>query len=96
MFFNVFLFIFLYRSTEAYKLIRQLADLAMRKLIDDEATCGKVSGGLGRDINLLTKSSKNAPKKSSFLKRDLDAREMSKEFRSKFQVPNTEMLDGQV
>lgn len=90
---------FLNRSNEAYDLIRQLANLAMRKLIDDEPSGGNGEGrrfsGIG-DLGLLTKTSRNVPKKASFLKRDLDARQMSEEFRLKFQVPNTEKLDGQV
>jgi len=41
----------------------------MRKLIDDDGNGrGK---GLGADIDLLMKSSRNVPKNSSFLKRDL-------------------------
>ena len=41
----------------------------MRKLIDDD---GKGHGkGIGHDLDLLLKSSRNVPKNSSFLKRDL-------------------------
>ena len=85
--------IFLNRSKEAYDLIRQLANLAMRKLIDDDSASHI---GIGNDIDLLKKSCKNVPKKASFLKRDLDARQKSEEFRLRFQMPNTEKLDGQV
>lgn len=84
------------RSAEAYDIIRQLADLAMRKLMDDEAAPSYGAKSLGQDLGLLTKSSKNAPKTSSFLKRDLNARQLSEEFRLKFQVPSNEKLDGQV
>ena len=96
---------FLNRSKEAFDLMTQLADLAMRKLIDAEGTSdsslitnSKISRGfkLGQDLSLLTKSSKNHPKKASFLKRDLAARQKTEEFCLKFQVPKQEKLDGQV
>ena len=41
----------------------------MRKLIDDDGN-GR-SKNLGADVDLLIKSSRNVPKNSSFLKRDL-------------------------
>ena len=78
---------FLHKS-ETYDLIKQLANLAMRKLINDD--------NYETDLDLLLKRSKNVPKKASYLKRDLDARKMSEEFRMIFQVPNSEKLDGQV
>ncbi len=84
---------FLHRSNEAYELIRQLANLAMRKLIDDDSAPHR---DLGFDLDLLKKRCKNVPKKASFLKRDLDARKKSEEFRLQFQMPNSEKLDGQV
>ena len=84
---------FLNRAHEAYDNIRQLADLAMRKLMDDDS---KGISSLGNDLNLLLKSAKNVPKTSSFLKRDLNARQVSEEFRLKFQMPNDEKMDGQV
>ena len=105
---------FLNRSKEAFDLMTQLADLAMRKLIDAECSSAAgdssliISGNgkssfsssskfkLGQDLSLLTKSSKNHPKKASFLKRDLAARQKTEEFCLKFQVPKQEKLDGQV
>lgn len=52
---------------------------------------------VGKDIHLLTKKrTKYTPKTASFLKRDLDARQKTEEFRLKFQIPNDERLDGQV
>ncbi len=52
--------------------------------------------GYQQDLDLLIKRSRNVPKKASFLKRDLDAKKASEEFRIIFQVPNVEKLDGQV
>lgn len=85
---------FVNRANEAYDIIRQLADLAMRKLMDENS--GKAAQ-LGQDLHLLTKKkTKYTPKTASFLKRDLNARQKTEEFRLKFQVPNDEILDGQV
>ena len=44
----------------------------------------------------LKKKTKYTPKTASFLRRDLNARQKTKEFLLKFQVPNSEVLDGQV
>lgn len=75
-------------NSECYDLIRQLANLGMRKLISEE--------GYHQDLNLLLKRSKNVPKKSSFLKRDLDARKDSEAYRVRFCLPVGEKLDGRV
>ena len=83
-----FFFCLFVSKADALELIQQLANLAMRKLIDDD--------NYQQDLELLMKRSKNVPKKASFLKRDLDARKMSETFRMLFQVPNSEKLDGQV
>ena len=80
-------FTFLHRG-EAVPLIQQFGNLAMRKLINDDS--------YQQDLDLLLKRSKNVPKKASFLKRDLDAKKRSEQFRISFQLPNTEKLDGQV
>ncbi len=77
-------------KAEAFSLIQQLANLAMRRLMEGNET------GYQQDLDLLIKRSRNVPKKASFLKRDLDAKKASEEFRIVFQVPNTEKLDGQV
>ena len=84
------------RLIEAFDIIRQLADLAMRKLIDSDADkASKLT--LGNDLHLLTKKkSKYTPKTASFLRRDLNARQKTKLFHLKFQVPSSEVLDGQV
>ncbi|XP_048459441.1 TBC1 domain family member 9B [Rhincodon typus] len=70
--------------SETFKLMEQLANIAMRQLLDNE--------GFSEDKYLpkLRKSLKNV----SMLKRDLDARAKSERYRSMFQLPKDERLDG--
>ena len=85
------------RLIEAFDIIRQLADLAMRKLMDTDSADKASKHALGIDVHLLTKKkTKYTPNTASFLRRDLNARQKTKEFHLKFQVPNSEVLDGQV
>ncbi|KAG7166769.1 TBC1 domain family member 9-like, partial [Homarus americanus] len=79
-------FSMLLRKKETYELMEQLANMAMKQLINDEE--------FSEDKELLTKVSKKVPKKPSFLKRDLDARAHSDMYRSKFRLPLSEKLDG--
>lgn len=76
------------RKNETFALMQQLANIAMKQLIDDK------SGTFNIDKDLLTKLSKNVPKKPSFLKRDLDARKQSNLFTLRFRLPQNEKLDG--
>lgn len=62
--------------------------LHVLRLINDK------SASFNIDKDLLTKLSKNVPKKPSFLKRDLDARKQSNLYTLKFRLPQTEKLDG--
>ncbi|KAJ8679994.1 hypothetical protein QAD02_015781 [Eretmocerus hayati] len=75
------------RKSETYSLMEQLTNLAMKQLIDEKS-------GFNEDRDLLNKLSKNVPKKSSFLKRDLDARAHSEAYRLQFKLPGNEKLDG--
>ncbi|XP_026276184.1 TBC1 domain family member 9 [Frankliniella occidentalis] len=72
---------------ETFTLMQQLINYAMKRLIDDKSA-------FYEDKDLLTKLSKNVPKKPSFLKRDLDARALSEAYRLAFHLPSTEKLDG--
>ncbi|XP_034242050.1 TBC1 domain family member 9 [Thrips palmi] len=81
-FFSMFL-----HMQETFNLMQQLINYAMKRLIDDKS-------GFDEDKDLLTKLSKNVPKKPSFLKRDLDARALSEAYRLAFHLPSTEKLDG--
>ncbi|XP_023947050.1 TBC1 domain family member 9 [Bicyclus anynana] len=76
------------RKNETFALMQQLANIAMKELINDK------SGTFNIDKDLLTKLSKNVPKKPSFLKRDLDARKQSNLYTLRFRLPHTEKLDG--
>ncbi|GFG40993.1 hypothetical protein Cfor_12589, partial [Coptotermes formosanus] len=77
---------FLHKS-ETFMLMEQLTNLAMKQLIDEKR-------GFTEDRDLLSKLSKNVPKKPSFLKRDLDARAHSEAYRLLFRLPASEKLDG--
>ncbi|KAK3913686.1 TBC1 domain family member 9 [Frankliniella fusca] len=72
---------------ETFTLMQQLINYAMKRLIDDKSA-------FYEDKDLLTKLSKNVPKKTSFLKRDLDARALSEAYRLTFHLPSAEKLDG--
>ncbi|XP_059553956.1 TBC1 domain family member 9 isoform X2 [Myotis daubentonii] len=70
---------------ETFKLMVQLANIAMRQLLDNE--------GFEQDQS-LPKLKKKSPKKVSALKRDLDARAKSERYRALFRLPKDEKLDG--
>ncbi|XP_039606112.1 TBC1 domain family member 9 isoform X1 [Polypterus senegalus] len=78
--FSVFLNI-----SETFKLMEQLANIAMRQLLDNE--------GFEQDRS-LPKLKRKSPKKVSALKRDLDARAKSERYRALFRLPKDEKLDG--
>ncbi|XP_005284379.2 TBC1 domain family member 9 isoform X6 [Chrysemys picta bellii] len=80
LYFSVFLNI-----NETFKLMEQLANIAMRQLLDNE--------GFEQDKS-LPKLKKKSPKKVSALKRDLDARAKSERYRALFRLPKDEKLDG--
>ncbi|CAH2275973.1 TBC1 domain family member 9B isoform X2 [Pelobates cultripes] len=70
--------------SETFKLMEQLANIAMRQLLDNE--------GFLEDRNLPkpTRPLKNI----SALKRDLDARAKNERYRATFRLPRDERLDG--
>ncbi|XP_037328357.2 TBC1 domain family member 9 [Pungitius pungitius] len=77
--FSVFLNI-----NETFKLAEQLANIAMRQLLDNK--------GFEQDRTLP--KLKKSPTKVSALKRDLDARAKSERYRALFRLPKDEKLDG--
>ncbi|XP_033985783.1 TBC1 domain family member 9 [Trematomus bernacchii] len=78
--FSVFLNI-----NETFKLAEQLANIAMRQLLDNK--------GFEQDRS-LPKLKKKSLTKVSALKRDLDARAKSERYRAVFRLPKDEKLDG--
>ncbi|KAE8614078.1 hypothetical protein XENTR_v10007971 [Xenopus tropicalis] len=70
--------------SETFKLMEQLANIAMRQLLDNE--------GFHEDRNLS--KPKRSLKKTSALKRDLDARAKNERYRATFRLPRDERLDG--
>ncbi|XP_029439110.1 TBC1 domain family member 9B isoform X2 [Rhinatrema bivittatum] len=79
LYFSMFLSI-----NETFKLMEQLANIAMRQLLDNE--------GFLEDKS-LPKSSR-PHKNISALKRDLDARAKNERYRATFRLPKDERLDG--
>lgn len=73
---------------ETFQLMEQLANIAMRQIISEEA--------YEEDPSLLHKLAKNAPRKGSVVKRDLDARAQSEQYRLRFRLPADERLDGTI
>uniref|UniRef100_A0A8C5FC59 TBC1 domain family member 9 n=1 Tax=Gadus morhua TaxID=8049 RepID=A0A8C5FC59_GADMO len=78
--FSVFLNI-----NETFQLAEQLANIAMRQLLDNK--------GFEQDRS-LPKLKRKSPQKVSALKRDLDARAKSERYRALFRLPKDEKLDG--
>uniref|UniRef100_A0A3P8QE15 TBC1 domain family, member 9 (with GRAM domain) n=1 Tax=Astatotilapia calliptera TaxID=8154 RepID=A0A3P8QE15_ASTCA len=78
-FFSMFLNI-----NDTFKLMEQLANIAMRQLLDNEAFAADLS---------LPKPSKTL-KNVSALKRDLDARAKNERYRAMFRLTQEERLDG--
>nr|XP_020441061.1 TBC1 domain family member 9B isoform X2 [Monopterus albus] len=78
-FFSMFLNI-----SDTFKLMEQLANIAMRQLLDNEAFAAD------RSLPKPCKTLKNV----SALKRDLDARAKNEQYRSMFRLTQDERLDG--
>ena len=97
------------KSADAFDVMSQLADMAMRRLMDADgaaASGASVSSGKGKDKleSILNRPQpKRRPsihnrmsKNSSALKRNLYASRVCEEYRLKFNVPRSEKLDGRV
>lgn len=80
-------FSMLLHSRETFDLMEQLANMAMKQLMQEP--------GFQEDKSLVAKlKSAKKKKKMSVLKRDLDAKARSERFRIAFRLPATEKLDG--
>ncbi|XP_040580155.1 TBC1 domain family member 9 [Lepeophtheirus salmonis] len=89
-----FAFSMFLHKKETFRLIQQLVNLAMRRLINENET-------YKQDMDLLLKHMSDRQKKtgksaSSFVKRDLEAKNLSEQYRLLFPVPKGEKLDGSV
>ncbi|XP_046333198.2 TBC1 domain family member 9-like isoform X1 [Haliotis rufescens] len=73
-------------SNESYRLMEQLANMAMRQLMQE--------GGFEEDTTISSRTKRKTSRKISSLKRDLDARARSEAFRQAFRLPDGEKLDG--
>uniref|UniRef100_A0A8C9TH61 TBC1 domain family member 9 n=1 Tax=Scleropages formosus TaxID=113540 RepID=A0A8C9TH61_SCLFO len=80
-----YIFSFFLNINETFKLMKQLANIAMSQLLDNKT--------FEQDLSLPELKSK-MPKKVPALKRDLDARAKSERYRSLFRLPKDEKLDG--
>ncbi|KAL3842336.1 hypothetical protein ACJMK2_020364 [Sinanodonta woodiana] len=78
-----------FNSDETFRLMEQLANMAMKQLISE-------GGGFEEDKTMYARTKRRTPKKVSSLKRDLDARSRSDAYRSTFNLPLTEKLDGDI
>lgn len=81
-----YVFSMLLRSSETFRLMEQLANMAMKQLMQE--------GGFEEDKSIVDRTKKRTPKRMSSIKRDLDARARSDAFRSAFCLPLDEKLDG--
>ncbi|XP_060086343.1 TBC1 domain family member 9-like [Ylistrum balloti] len=79
-------FSMLLQSGETFRLMEQLANMAMKQLMQE--------GGFEEDKTIVDRTKKKTPKKMSSIKRDLDARARSDAFRLAFRLPTMEKLDG--
>ncbi|XP_075872738.1 TBC1 domain family member 9B isoform X2 [Nelusetta ayraudi] len=79
-FFSMFL-----NVNDTFKLMEQLANIAMRQLLDNESFCADQS---------LPRPAGGTTKNVSALKRDLDARAKNERYRLAFRLTQDERLDG--
>lgn len=82
------LFSMFFKASEVYSMMEQLANLAMKSLISDEKHY------FANESDSRLKSSRHISKKSDVLKRDLDARAMTENYKICFRLPLNEKLDG--
>lgn len=77
------------KATEVYSLMEQLVNLTMKSLISDERQSLLIVENEAKLKNVRSSS-----KRSKILKRDLDARAMTENYKITFRLPMNEKLDG--
>jgi len=90
-----FIFSMFMNISETHDFMEQLANMAIRKLLDRGHT---------QDVNLVNKDMKTTEdkrrvrrgNKKSVIRRDLDAKARSERFRFNFRLPTNEKLDGHI
>ncbi|OQR68545.1 TBC1 domain family member 9-like [Tropilaelaps mercedesae] len=75
-------------TKETFQLMEQLANLAMRQIISDEA--------YEEDPFVLQRMVRTTPRKGSVVKRDLDMRAQSESYQAQFRLSGEEKLDGTI
>lgn len=82
------------KTSETYALIEQLANLAMKQIMNNEdADISPTSNVIKTDLYTLNRDGKTRGK-PPHLKRELDARALSETYRRVFRLPSKEKLDG--
>lgn len=83
------------KTSETYALIEQLANLAMKQIMNnEEGDISPSSSIIKSDLYILNR---DKPKgKLPHLKRELDARALSETYRRIFRLPSKEKLDGYI
>ncbi|KAI2798993.1 TBC1 domain member 8B, partial [Blomia tropicalis] len=89
-----YLFSMFMKVSEVYSVMEQLANLAMKSLISDEKHYFSNESFNEFRLKSSRHSNTKKPRTSSILKRDLDARAMTENYKITFRLPLNEMLDG--
>lgn len=83
------------KISETHALIEQLANMAMRQIMNnEEVDISPTSSIIRAEMYNMTTSNTRSDGKLSRLKRELDARAMSETYRRIFRLPSNEKLDG--